>query len=275
MKLVNILNEGKYDSITTEIVRDIISALKTQARVIKQLTTHSLSSTSILQKIYWVVKPNKVTGRIPINVFVEIFPEESENKVEFAVEGALAIPKADPIAYKVQVTIYLRDDVKRDFKHLLQDISYNLKDVIRHELEHYDQFNIRPIEYSKIKKRLDDLRQRIFKYNGKLIKVQSVGPVGAIVIIPGHGRVVIPTSTFVSNIDDSFFNYLLQGIEVEAFVAGLYKQAKASKTPFTKLLAKFVSDGPNKKINNVPKEHRKIIYYTYLMYAKRRFPNIK
>jgi hypothetical protein len=113
---------------------------------------------------------------------------------------------------------------------LFNKVITKLKEVIRHELEHSGQNS----EF--LKPGLMNLSQQMSVYDN----------------------------------DKNLLNYVLEPAELEAFVSGLYKQAKTMRIPFSQILEKFIAQQLIPR--GVTPQDAQRVRVAYTNYQKKRFP---
>lgn len=172
--------EGAMDNLTTQLSRTIISFLKNKDR-------------------------NQQVFNIQVDdLMLKIFLRPQPNSDSIELNGGLYTP----LSKTINITFSIPEDGQIDYAQF-NDLIPELKNLLRHELEHYSQ----------------DKRGG---FSDKL-KAHSVTP-GS---FQGPYKALSSQSSF-----QEVSNYFLHPTEIEAMVMGLYKQAKTSRKPLSVLLSK-------------------------------------
>lgn len=272
MKLINILTEGKYESDVLLLARTIFRAIKTNSNDFKfGFATNQQFKSPTIQFVY---KPLKLTCLLSFETYSwhEINPDAREEAKKF---GCVVNGTFSPDSGELSVEVLILPSFTKEFANRL---LYSIKNTLRHELEHFDQFTSgKPRTISiDIQNKMNYLQKTIFQvtggqYSGHSGRLLQMGPGFVHLQIPGQTRPVAVSTANISKWETTY-KYLTKQLEVEAFVAGLYKEAKTRKIPFTKVLTDFLNTGDGDKMT--PQE-KKLVYSLYYEYAKKRFPNIK
>lgn len=277
MKLINILTEGKYESDVLFLARTIFGAVKNNSNDFKfGFETGQQFKSPTLRFMYkplkWGMAFLKCSLSVETYSWNEINPDAREEAKKF---GCVVNGTFSPDSGELSVEVMILPSFTKEFANRL---LYSIKNTLRHELEHFDQFTSgKPRSIGiDIQNKMNYLQKTIFQvtggqYSGHSGRLLQMGPGFVHLQIPGITRPVAVSTANISKWETTY-KYLTKQLEVEAFVAGLYKEAKTRKIPFTKLLNDFLNTGDSNKMT--PQE-KKLVYSLYYEYAKKRFPNIK
>jgi superoxide dismutase, Fe-Mn family len=188
-KMVNLLNEGVYDSITTEVSSDIFNAWK------EFHDKYPDQEEFIYQKNYEL--QDKKGRDMEFDLQAKIVFKETEEGI-YSVDGGAEEGDED---IQGELTVIFQVD-PRDLPNMWSTISMDLKDVVRHEIEHLSQRGYNVV-YSK---EMEDNRALRALIKAKLL----------------------PDKEY----------YKLED-EIPAMLQGMYLKAKKSKVPFKDIIQNY------------------------------------
>jgi len=152
IKLINILKEGAYDSMTRKIVTDIMREWKDQYM--------DEQGDLEFENDYELTDAKGRPFEFELNAILKV--EETEEGT-YAVDGGVN-QKLDPPYLEIRFQVD-----PRDLPQMWETIYYDLTDVIRHELEHFTQEGTNAI-FSK--EMADDIKIRRQINKGKLPRAE-------------------------------------------------------------------------------------------------------
>ena len=152
IKLINILKEGAYDSITRNIVTDIMREWKDQYM--------DEQGDLEFEEDYDLTDAKGRPFEFELNAILRV--EETEEGT-YAVDGGVN-QKLDPPYLEIRFQVD-----PRDLPQMWETIYHDLTDVIRHELEHFTQEGINVIPSKEM---ADDIKIRKQINKGKLPRAE-------------------------------------------------------------------------------------------------------
>jgi hypothetical protein len=213
----NLITEGRYDQVTTELSREIVSAAK---RGIKRYQTqiNLFSRTKVDISVYFHYddeEPIDISAGTYINP-KDIRPHYKNKRIVFHVN----VPKTENLRLQK-----------------MSELVPEVKNVVRHEIEHVAQ--------SKFK---DRERKGFFSSKRGFYSDEAAA----------RGKGI------------TYFEYLMEPYEVEAYVRGLYKKGKTLKQPLNVLLDGWQDYLENS--TNLTDEEVNQVMNAWKVYAKKHLP---
>lgn len=218
------INEGRYDKLTGDAVKDLMSLIKSSNNGEENYNEVKISyyenddvppfgdliddEIYLDSGTYW----DKTSG---VDVFVKLvlvrdfLPSFGE---DFIIDGHV-----DEDAATVYIEIAINPAKEPD---CYNELSYELRDVVRHEIEHLTQ---RGWNQNPAKK-----RRRNFAVRGR---IQKAG---------------------------EYYKYYKLADEIDANIQGLYNKAKSMKKPFKEVVMDFINNRISRGI--IPKEKATSVY---------------
>ena len=210
----NLITEGRYDKVTTELSREIVSAIK---KGIKRYQT-------------------KITlfSRTTVDISV-YFNYDDNNSIDVSA-GTYINPKDIRSHYKNKRIVFHVNVPKTEGLRMekMSEIVPEVKNVVRHEIEHVAQAKF-----------TDRERKGFFSSKRGFYSDEAAA----------RGKGI------------TYFQYLMEPYEVEAYVRGLYKKAKTLKQPLNVLLDDWQSYLENE--TNLTGDEAKQIMDKWTDYAKK------
>lgn len=227
---VRLLNEGRFDKETTTLVREVLRFIASGMRIDK---TRDWS----IPKDFWDVDAMLTMPGMP-KLYVRVAFEPTLDEPMASGAFSRAFGNAFMLKLRLPSTLIAGSADPRGRKHMSR-LSERLRDLFRHEFEHLDQH-----------------------HKGTLPERPTDAPNSAH-NISGPKRL---------SPDDQhkMLAYLMQPHEIEAFVAGFYKNAKATRTPFNDIMDRRI--GRFDKLYGMSREMLEPVRDAWIAHAKKRFP---
>ena len=213
ISLKKIITEGRYDSIVTELSRKLLKVVKDSYAAVSDpngefagkhiyyTKTESTPHIENLDEIFFLEVDNKT---IPLEFYLTLKVQWIEGLDNFRYGGDAyneTRPESDDMPL---IEVRLEID-PTDYPNILSEVAMQLRDILRHEIEHLTQsgWNTNPDKYIPSDQAL---RKKI--ESGKL---------------PPARYFTLPKET-------------------PAMIHGLYQKAKKSRTPFQQVVDNYLSD---------------------------------
>lgn len=213
ISLKKIITEGRYDSIVTELSRKLLKVVKDSyasvsdangefaGKHIYYAKTESVPHIESIDEIYFFEVDNKT---IPLEFYLTLKVQWIEGLDNFRYGGDAyneTKPESDDMPL---IEVRFEIDPK-DYPNILSEVAMQLRDILRHEIEHLTQsgWNTNMDKYIPSDQAL---RKKI--ESGKL---------------PPARYFILPK-------------------EIPAMIHGLYQKAKKSRTPFQQVVDNYLSD---------------------------------
>ena len=213
ISLKKIITEGRYDSIVTELSRKLLKVVKDSYAAVSDAKgefagkhiyytkTESTPHIESIDEIYFLEVDNKT---IPLEFYLTLKVQWIEGLDNFRYGGDAyneTRPESDDMPL-----IEVRFEIDpADYPNILSEVAMQLRDILRHEIEHLTQsgWNTNPDKYipsdQALRKKID---------SGKL---------------PAARYFTLPKET-------------------PAMIHGLYQKAKKSRIPFQQVVDNYLSD---------------------------------
>lgn len=212
ISLKKIITEGRYDSIVTELSRKLLTVVKDSYAAVSDpkgefagqhiyfTENESIPNIEELHEIYFLEVDNKT---IPLEFYLTLKVQWVEGLDNFRYGGD-AYNESKPGRIRMPL-IEVRFEIDPvDFPYILSEVAMQLRDILRHEIEHLTQsgWNTKSDKYIKSDQ---GLRKKI--QSGNLPPVR----------------------------------YFTLPKETPAMIQGLYMKAKKSRTPFQQVVDNYLS----------------------------------
>lgn len=212
ISLKKIINEGRYDSLVTELSRKLLTVVKDSYAAVSDAKgefagkriyydkTESAPNIETLDEIFFQEVDNTT---IPLEFYLTLKVQWIEGLDTFRYGGDAyneTRPESDDMPL-----IEVRFEIDpADYPNIMSEVAMHLRDILRHEIEHLTQsgWNTNPDKYIKSDQAL---RKKI--ESGKL-----------------------PTA-----------QYFMLPKEIPAMIQGLYMKAKKSRAPFRDVVDNYLS----------------------------------
>lgn len=214
---------------------------------------------------YWVFRVDSPINEDDLIVHVDLYPNMERPFLQ--VTGTTILYDNDDVELKIKIATNsffhkaneqfpygfyynMKDKVRHDISQHYEQLNYDLKEIVRHELEHLEQFSGE--DKPDVDNRFRDMK---------------------------------PSEDFRDYSDEKSINYWRSYLgaqhEVEAYVTGFYYEAKKTKTSFFVVLDDFFKHIYYKNVINYQEKNKvrfakilKEIQDKYIEYAKSRYPEI-